>query len=301
MPFRKVSCDLKLAAIRMHELGILTVAQIIDCLQISRRTFYRVLQLWNSTGDVVQHTNSVRGHPRLHFDDIDYLKHIIKHRPNWFLDELLSLLETSRFISAHFKTIHLELVRAGISTKKLKKIAAERNEDLRADYIRHIAQYSAEQLGFIDEVSKDERTSARSRGRSKKGTRAVKKSVFVRGRRFSATGLLTIDGLVSNTVVEGSMTRDLFLEYLEFSVVCCCLAFWTECIYSCHCKQMPLCTPFPGYLSVLVMDNARIHHGEGIIELAERFRMQFYIYFKYLHFTHYSSRDSCRIFATLLT
>ena len=157
MPFRKVSRDLKLAAIRMHELGILTVAQIIDCLQISRRTFYWVLQLWNSTGDVVQHTNSVRGHPRLlHFDDIDYLKCIIKHRPDWFLDELLSLLETSRFISAHFKTIHLELVRAGISTKKLKKIAAERNEDLRADYIRHIAQYSAEQLGFIDEVSKDE-------------------------------------------------------------------------------------------------------------------------------------------------
>ena len=36
--------------------------------------------------------------------------------------------------------------------------------------------------------------------------------------------------------------------------------------------QMPLTTPFPGPLSVLVMDNARIHHGEEILELAERFR-----------------------------
>ena len=34
---------------------------------------------------------------------------------------------------------------------------------------------------------------------------------------------------------------------------------------------MLLCTPFPGNLSVLVMDNARIHHGEEILELAERF------------------------------
>ena len=34
---------------------------------------------------------------------------------------------------------------------------------------------------------------------------------------------------------------------------------------------MPLCTPFPGTLSVLVMDNARIHHGAEILELAERF------------------------------
>lgn len=35
--------------------------------------------------------------------------------------------------------------------------------------------------------------------------------------------------------------------------------------------QLPLCTPFPGYLSVLVMDNARIHHGDEILALTERF------------------------------
>ena len=38
---------------------------------------------------------------------------------------------------------------------------------------------------------------------------------------------------------------------------------------------MPLCSPFPGYLSVLVMDNARIHHGDQILELADRFRWLF--------------------------
>jgi len=35
---------------------------------------------------------------------------------------------------------------------------------------------------------------------------------------------------------------------------------------------MSLCSPFPGPLSVLVMDNAKVHHGAGILELAERFR-----------------------------
>jgi hypothetical protein len=34
---------------------------------------------------------------------------------------------------------------------------------------------------------------------------------------------------------------------------------------------MPLCSAYPGPLSVLVMDNARIHHGEEILELADRF------------------------------
>jgi transposase len=34
---------------------------------------------------------------------------------------------------------------------------------------------------------------------------------------------------------------------------------------------MPLTSPYPGKLSILVMDNARIHHGAEILELAERF------------------------------
>ena len=220
MGFCKISRDLKLAAMRMHDQGILPVHTIIDCLQISRRTFYNVLELWITTGDVVRHTDGVRGRPRiLHYDDIDYLRCIIRHRPDWFLDELLGLLETNHFISAHFTTIHRELERARVSTKKLKKIALERNENLRVDYMHHMARYSPEQLGFMDEVSKDERTSTRLQGRSRKGTRAVKKGVFVRGRRFSAEGLLTIDGMISNTVVEGSMTHDRFLHYLEFTVV----------------------------------------------------------------------------------
>jgi transposase len=221
MPFRKISKDLKVAAMRMYDADLLPLATILDFLNMSRRTFFRVRALWIETGDVVRQTNGIKGRPRLlHFTDIDYLKRLIRHRPDLFLDELQYLLQTNRFIAMHFTTIHRELVRAGISNKKIKKVASERNENLRADYIARMGQYNPEQLGFLDEVSKDERTFARARGRSRKGTRAVQKGVFVRGRRFSATGLLTLDGMVSNTVVEGSMNRELFLEYLEFTVVC---------------------------------------------------------------------------------
>jgi hypothetical protein len=132
---------------------------------------------------------------------------------------MLELLENNCFILAHYSTIHRELVCAGVSTKKLKKITLEHNENLHVDYIRHMAQYSPEQVGFLNKISKDERTSSRSRGRSRKGTCAVKKGVFVHGRHFSAEGLLTIHGMVANTVVEGLMTQDCFLQFLEFTVV----------------------------------------------------------------------------------
>lgn len=111
-----------------------------------------------------------------------------------------------------------------------------------------MAQYEPEELKFLDETSKDERTLGRINGRSLKGTRAVKKQVFVHGHRLSGLGLLTIDGMVAISVVEGLFTAATFKTFIEEDV-------------------LPLCTPYPGKLSVLIMDNAKIHHGEGIAEL----------------------------------
>ena len=82
-----------------------------------------------------------------------------------------------------------------------------------------MAQYSPDELGFLDEMSKNCRSISRRYGRSRKNTRAQKKQAFVGGRRTSTEALLTLDGIIAGTVVEGSMTKDLFLEYLEFNVV----------------------------------------------------------------------------------
>ena len=63
MPFRKISCDLKLAAVRLYQGNHLPLDDILDCLKMSESTFYRVLSLWNTTGDVVWHTFGIRGRP----------------------------------------------------------------------------------------------------------------------------------------------------------------------------------------------------------------------------------------------
>lgn len=223
MPFRKISRDLKLAAMNLYERELVSLDDILDCVGFSKRTFYRVLNLWRETGDVIKplHRHGLCGRPRLLvFDDLQYLLHLVHHRPDWFLDELADLLLENRFISIHFSTILRELARAGYSIKKLKRIAAERDEDKRADFVYRIAEYTQEQLGFINETSKDEKTPGRRKGRAKKGRRAKRRQVFVRGHRLSGTGLLTIDGMVTSTVVQGTMTTESFCEFLEENVVC---------------------------------------------------------------------------------
>lgn len=220
MPFRKISSDVKLAAICLYLNGNFPLGTILDCCGFSQRTFRRILKLYEETGWVTKPPTVLQGRRRtLVKKDVEYLLRLVQFRPDFFLDELLELLETNLFISVHYTTIHNELKRCGVSLKKLRKIAKERDETARALFTMQVAAYAPEQFGFMDEVSKDERTCWRRNGRAKKGEQASQKGVFVRGRRLSAEGLLTLDGMVASKVVEGSMTRELFLEFLEETVV----------------------------------------------------------------------------------
>jgi transposase len=217
--YHKISRDVKLAAIRLWEGDLLALPDILNCCNFSRATFYRIIKLWQQTGDVVSKNTSHSRSRCLDATDIQYLIQLIEENPDYFLDELLRLLKTNRFISVHYTTIYNQLLRVGISRKRLQRIASERNEDGRANFIARIAQYAPHELGFIDEVSKDEQSIGRRYGRSRRGRRARKSQPFVRGRRTSTVGCLSLDGFVSGTSVEGSFTRNSFLHWLEHSLV----------------------------------------------------------------------------------
>lgn len=220
MAFCKISDDVKRAAIRLYELNLLNLQDILDCCGFSQRMWYRVLRLWRDTSDVANHPRGVRGHVHhLECEDIEYLLELVHDNPDYFLDELVSLARTNCFISIHFTTVFNELERAGMSQKKLKCIASECNEELHAAFVAHMSQYDATEIGFIDEVSKDERTLGRHYGHSSRGKRAHAHQPFVHGHHVSLEALLTLDGIVACTAVEGSMTKELFLEWLEFTVV----------------------------------------------------------------------------------
>jgi transposase len=220
MPGRIVQSQVKLAAMNLYERDILPLNNILDIVGFSESTFWRTRKLWRTTGWVEKPKSTTTGCRRiLQRDDLNYILNLVKLRPDWFIDEMLNLLKHNRYISVHFTTIFRELERLGMSRKKMKRIAAERNERVRMDFVRRMAEYPADYLGFLDETSKNDRTYSRGYGRSKKGQRAKKKEKFVRGTRLTATGLLTVDGMMANRVVEGSMKRADYLDFIEHEVV----------------------------------------------------------------------------------
>ncbi|KIJ18224.1 hypothetical protein PAXINDRAFT_71583, partial [Paxillus involutus ATCC 200175] len=200
---------------------LLNLQDILDCCGFSARTWYCTWKLWNETGDVATHPNPFnRGRPRLlDHEDLKYMLQLVNDNPDYFLDELVQLMVTNWFIAVHFTTIFEHLKCSSVSWKKLKCIASEQNEDCRAKFIAHMAQYNPDELGFIDETSKDKRTAGQRYGRSRRGKHAHKKQPFICGQWVTIKALLTLDGIISGTVVEGSMTQALFLEWLEFVMV----------------------------------------------------------------------------------
>ncbi|CAG8503206.1 16314_t:CDS:1, partial [Racocetra fulgida] len=76
------------------------------------------------------------------------------------------------------------------------------------------AQYQPEQLIFLDESAKDERTITRGYGYSEIDIRARKKVIFVRGVRYTVCPALTLQGIIAADIVEGNYTKQKFKDFV---------------------------------------------------------------------------------------
>jgi hypothetical protein len=82
------------------------------------------------------------------------------------------------------------------------------------------SEFKPEQLVFIDETSKDERSLSRAYGYSIKNVKVEKNIVFVRGKRYTILPVLTLDGFIAADIMEGSYNKERFQTFILTQVVC---------------------------------------------------------------------------------
>ena len=124
--------------------------------------------------------------------------------------------------------------------------AAQHNPELREEWMCKLASYTADQLVFVDESAANERTGHRKCGWSPVGVTPHEYRVLERSKRWSILPAYTVDGFVIWKIEHGSFTQQLFEDFIEFTL-------------------LPICNPFPGPRSIIVMDNAPIHHSDVCI------------------------------------
>ena len=103
----------------------------------------------------------------------------------------------------------------------MHQAAHEQNELLRNTFIAKVGrEYRPDQLIFMDEASKDERSLSREYGYSFKNTFAIKKIVFIRGVRYTILPALSLQGFIAVDIIEGSCTKERFREFVISNMVC---------------------------------------------------------------------------------
>jgi len=248
-----VSRDLKARIpILRFELG-LSVKEICKILGVRKSFVYKTLRYYCIYGTTVNpHTRWSFGRRKLSQIDLAFIRDMIAQQHSLYLDEIQQELVARRGILVSIPTLVRTLRRLDFSHKKASARATERNELMRAAFMNKIGSevLDPNMLMFTDETAKDEQTSGRRMGWSKVGTQCVQRRCFVRGQRYSILPVLTLDGLITWDIIEGSVTSERFVQFLRENVI-------------------PLTNPYPGPRSVLILNNCSIHHAEEVRQLVE--------------------------------
>jgi DDE superfamily endonuclease len=80
-------------------------------------------------------------------------------------------------------------------------------------------KYNLEQLVLIDESGVDDLTNVRQYGWAPLGQASVRRTTFLRSQKYLILPALSLDGIMTVDIFEGSVNRERFLEFLQGSKI----------------------------------------------------------------------------------
>ena len=229
-----------------------SVSEIASFFWVSGRTVWRYIALFRQTGDVEQ---PHRDHgPRRILGDLEQLTllRIILENHGIYLYEIQTKLESLFGARVSTATICRTLQSMGCTRQVMQRVAIQRSDTLRARFMADISIYDPRMLVWLDETGCDRRNTLRKYGYSLRGIPVSDHRLLVRGKRYSAIPIISLDGIHDVYVTEGTVNGDKFADFVQ------------------HCL-LPVLKPF-NFLnshSVVIMDNASIHHVQHIVNLIE--------------------------------
>ncbi|KAG7096475.1 hypothetical protein E1B28_003906 [Marasmius oreades] len=214
MVYRHVSTDMKKRALYLLEEGW-GLDAVLDALGVSDDSVRRWRRNEEEYGSV-RSPVLPQGRPRILGTAVSIeLDQLVRETPSIFLDEIMGYLAIMHGQSISIPTIQRNLVELGLHRKLIRKIASQRDEALRTSWLDHIIQnYTAEQMVFVDESSKDGRTIARRYGRAQRGETPEEIMSFKRGDRYSILAALALSGYIAVRVVEDSVDSEEMYDYV---------------------------------------------------------------------------------------
>ena len=233
----------------MHLAHQLPPNTIADLLSMSERTVRRYLELFNQTGEV-QPQPRKNGPSRLlgDFEQVMLLRLIVE-TPGIYLHELRSELFNFFGVYVSESTICKTLQFMGCTRQAMRRVALQQSDILRAQFMATISMYDPQMLVWLDESGCDRRNTIRKYAYSIRGMPLCDHRILCRGKRYSTIPIMSLDGIHDVYITEGT---EKFTDFIRKFL-------------------LPILFPFNNVnpYSVVIMDNASIHHVDEVQDLIE--------------------------------
>ena len=199
----------------VHDISSREIAHLL-CL--SERTVRRYIALFHQTGDVKP--VSRRSGPQRLLGDLEqlHLLQLILRNPGIYLHELQHKLEEAYGVRIHISTICRTLKFMGCTRQVIRHVAIQQSEAMRAKFMAEVSIYDPSMLVWVDESRCDRRNSIRHYGYSIRGMRPVDHRLLIRGTRYSAVPVMSVQGIHDVFLAEGSINGDRFAFIL--GIIC---------------------------------------------------------------------------------
>jgi hypothetical protein len=168
-------------------------------------------------------------------------------KPDLYQDEMAVFLWDEFRVLVTTYSISRALASVRWSKKAARRIARERNAELRDYYLHTISSFQSYHLVYVDESGCDKRAGYRRTGWSPLGVTPVQISRFHRGQRYQILPAYAQDGVAFSRVFQGSTDAVVFEDFIQ--------------------QLLHHCGRWPEPKSVLVMDNASFHRTEGVRQI----------------------------------
>ena len=224
-------------------------------LNVDPSTVCRIIQRFDETGSVSKATfprGHEHPHQKLRPTDEFLILQLVLDKPGVYLDEIRKELYQTTGTDVSVSTICNFLHRNGFTRTRLKQVALQQSEELRAKFRSDISVYPPEMLVFLDETGSDRRDAMRKFGYSLRGKPAKAHRLLFRGNHVTAIAAMSLEGMFPSKFVQGGVDAERFMEFAD------------TCL-------LPNLMPFNGVnpKSVVIMDNASIHHTEEVVSAIE--------------------------------
>ena len=179
-----------------------------------------------------------------------YLFQLILHNPGIHLHELQHKLQEAYGVRVRVSTICRTLKFMDYTRQVIRHVALQQSEAMRAKFMAEVSIYDPSMLIWVDESGCNRRNTIRKYGYGIRGICPVDHRILVQGTRYSAVPVMSVRGIHDLFLAEGSISGDRFEFFIRNYL-------------------LPVLMPFNGMnpLSVVIMDNASIHHIESNVNI----------------------------------